>query len=156
MQQLGVHIMNGRKLCQIALALAAASAAAVSTTALAHGYYHSRARVGVGVYVGPGWGWGPGWGPGWYPYGPYYYPGYYPGPAVVAVPPANPPQYIEQGTDGNPAATDGSSPNAWWFHCAQPEGYYPYVRECPGGWQREQPHAPSSSAPANSMPGANS
>lgn len=154
--------MNGRKLCQIVLALAAVGAAGYSTTSLAHGYYHGgRARVGVGVYVGPGWGWGPGWGPGW-GYGPYYpgyypgypaYPGYYPAPAVVAVPPANPPQYIEQGSDGNPSVSDGSSPNAWWYRCARPEGYYPYVKECPGGWQREQPHAPSSSTPVPPAPG---
>ena len=149
--------MNGRKLCQIVLALAAVTAAGFSTTALARGYYHSR--VGVGVYVGPGWGWGPGWGPGWgYPYGPYAYPGYYPAPAVVAVPAPNPPQFIEQGSDGNPTAADSSSPNAWWYHCAQPEGYYPYVRECPGGWQREQPRAPSSSTPvpASAAPGVTS
>jgi len=154
--------MNGRKLCQIVLALAAMGAAGYSTTSLAHGYYrggHGHGRVGVGVYVGPGWGWGPGWGPGWYPYGPYYapgyYPGYYPAPAVVAAPPAEPPQYIEQGSDGNPTVTDGSSPNAWWYHCARPEGYFPYVKECPGGWQREQPHAPSSAAPVPA-PGASS
>ncbi|SDC46881.1 hypothetical protein SAMN05216345_102419 [Cupriavidus sp. YR651] len=142
--------MNGRKLCQIALAFTALAATVASTSALAGGhggYYHSRARVGVGVYVGPGWGWGPGWGPGWgypYGYGPYYpgY-GYYPAPAVVTVP-ANPPQYIEQGSDGNPALTDGSSPNAWWYHCDQPEGYYPYVKNCPGGWQRVPAQPPSS------------
>lgn len=149
--------MNGRKLCQIALALAAVCAAGYSTTSLAHGYYHGgRARVGVGVYVGPGWGYGPGWGPGWYPYGPYYYPGYYPAPAAVVVPQQNPPQYIEQGNDGNPTVTDGSSPNAWWYHCSQPDGYYPYVKECPGGWQREQPRAPSSSAPVPATPGVTS
>ncbi|RZT43057.1 hypothetical protein [Cupriavidus agavae] len=155
--------MNGRKLCQVALALAAIGAVAFATTA------EARTRVGVGVYVGPGWGYGPGWGPGWggpgwgpgwgpygsY-YGPYYAPGYYAPPAVVAVPAPNPPQYIEQGSDGNPALTDGTSPNAWWYFCNQPQGYYPYVKECPGGWQREQPRAPSSAVPVPGAPTASS
>lgn len=148
--------MNRRKLGQIALALAAVIAAGASTSALARGYYHTRARVGVGVYVGPGWGWGPGWGPGWYPYGPYYYPGYYPAPAVVAVPPPDPPQYVEQGQDGNPTAADDSSPNAWWYRCNRPAGYYPYIKECPGGWQRVEPQVPSSSTPSHAAPGVTS
>lgn len=158
--------MNGRKLCQLALALAAIGAVVFTTTA------EARTRVGVGVYVGPGWGYGPGWGPGWGPawgpgwgpygsyygpaYGPVYGPGYYPAPAVVAVPAPNPPQYIEQGSDGNPTLTDGTSPNAWWYYCNQPQGYFPYVKECPGGWQREQPRAPSSSAPVPGTPAASS
>lgn len=24
----------------------------------------------------------------------------------------------------------------WWYLCASPRGAYPYVRECPGGWER--------------------
>jgi hypothetical protein len=41
-------------------------------------------------------------------------------------------QYIEQG-DG----ADGTSANAWWYRCDQPSGYYPYIKDCPGGWQTE-------------------
>jgi hypothetical protein len=24
----------------------------------------------------------------------------------------------------------------WWYLCSSPRGAYPYVRECPGGWER--------------------
>jgi len=173
-RHLGVLIMNGRKLGLIVVAVMAAAATFASGTAEAHG----RARVGVGVYVGPGWGpgWG-GWGPGWgYPaYGPYYYPGYYPPPAVVAVP-TQPPQYIEQGADGNPidapadpgqmeapygggagggyggsaggaapVSGQNQNPNQFWYHCTRPEGYYPYVKTCPGGWEQVPAHPPAGS-----------
>jgi hypothetical protein len=31
----------------------------------------------------------------------------------------------------------------WWYFCPGANGYYPYVRECPGGWQRVSPQPPS-------------
>jgi hypothetical protein len=126
---------------KIWLAVPVVALALVATEASAHRGGHiggSRARVGVyigapvvaaGVYYGAGyyrpWGYGYPYG---YPYGyanPYYYP-----PAVVTVPSA-PPVYIEQAPQQAtaPAAT-GS-----WYYCANPQGYYPYVKECPGGWQ---------------------
>ena len=37
-----------------------------------------------------------------------------------------------------PAADAG-----WWYYCDQSSGYYPYVRECPTGWQRVPPVAPA-------------
>ncbi|WP_183292540.1 hypothetical protein [Cupriavidus alkaliphilus] len=147
--------MNGRMLCQIALALAAtaASGAALAGRADLHdaawhggdlrdGMVRTRASVGVGIYLGPGAFYGG------YPYGypaPYYYP-----PAVVAVPavPAAPPQYIEQGPNGPVPAPgpDGVMPQqGWWYHCNQPEGYYPYVASCPGGWQRVPAQPPANS-----------
>ena len=66
----------------------------------------------------------------WY-YPPYYSPYYYP-PAVAA--PAGPQTYIEQG--GAQAAPAQSS---YWYYCAESKTYYPYVKECPGGWQRVTP-----------------
>ena len=44
--------------------------------------------------------------------------------------------YIEQnpGAASSPAAETG-----WWYYCDQSRGYYPYVRECPTGWQRVPP-----------------
>lgn len=27
----------------------------------------------------------------------------------------------------------------WWYYCAQPAGYYPYVQQCPAGWSRVSP-----------------
>ncbi|QYY32140.1 hypothetical protein K2O51_15180 [Cupriavidus pinatubonensis] len=160
--------MNGRKLCQLALALAAVTAtgAAIAGRGYYHGggyhgggyyhggYYHGGYYHGfypsVGVYFGPGW-------YGGYPYGyGYPYPYYYP-PAVMAAP-ASPPQYIEQGPNGpvpapGPEQAAPQTPDqAWWYHCNQPEGYYPYIHACPGGWQRVPAQPPSSSeAPESRM-----
>jgi hypothetical protein len=84
----------------------------------------------------------------------YYYPGYYPPyyPPAAAVAPSEPPQYVEQGNVSNHGAPGDA--NAWWYHCSRPEGYYPYVKDCPGGWQRVPPQQPSSSNPSN--PGVSS
>jgi hypothetical protein len=53
-----------------------------------------------------------------------------PAPAAVPPPPdAEPP----------PASEPRAAPSAtgpWWYFCASPRGAYPYVRECPGGWER--------------------
>jgi len=97
----------------------------------------------VGVVIGPGFGYGYGWG---YPY-PYYAPPYY-YPPVVAVPSA-PPQYIEQGQDGpvdmggGAGAAAPAPEQAFWYHCSQPDGYYPYIKACPGGWQKVPAQPPA-------------
>jgi hypothetical protein len=36
------------------------------------------------------------------------------------------------------------APQQYWAYCQDPEGYYPYVQECPGGWV---PVAPTPPAP---------
>ena len=91
-------------------------------------------HVGVGVWLGPGWG------PGWW--GPYYYPYYYPyyqaSPIVIEQEPetyAQPSQQAEQPT--------------YWYYCKDPQGYYPYVKQCPGGWMKVVPTPP---APTSSVP----
>lgn len=91
-------------------------------------HFHHGARVGI--YIGPSFGW-------YYP-PPYYYP--YP-PVVVA--PAAPPVYIEQGPGPDAPPTQPVPPPNAWYYCSNPDGYYPYVRQCPGGWQRVAPHPPS-------------
>ena len=90
---------------------------------------HGRARVSVGVGFGYPF-WGPYWGP-WYP--PPY--AYYPAPVVVR---SEPVTYIEQG--GN---TSSIEQNGWWYYCETSRGYYPYVKECPAGWQRVPPTPPA-------------
>lgn len=40
------------------------------------------------------------------------------------------------------AIRDEPPATAYWYRCLAPDGYYPYVQECPGGWQREVPRAP--------------
>lgn len=86
-------------------------------------------KARVGVFIGtpmPFWSW-----PYWPPYG-YGY-GYAWPPTVIAVPAPPPPVYIEQAPQ--PAAP---APN-YWHYCRHPEGYYPYVKECPGGWLKVAP-----------------
>jgi len=91
------------------------------------GRHHWGSRVGVGVFIGaPAFGYGPYW------YDPYPY-GYYP-PAVIV--PSSPPTYIEQ---GEAQASD------WWYYCPDSKTYYPYVKECPGGWQTVVPQPPAPS-----------
>jgi hypothetical protein len=93
--------------------------ATASAPALAwhHGRVHFGVVIGAPFYP-------------WYypPYPPYYYP-----PVVAA--PAPPPTYIEQGT----AQQVPSQSSSYWYYCAESKTYYPYVKECPGGWQRVTP-----------------
>jgi hypothetical protein len=102
-----------------ALALGATYAA----PALADGHVHFGISVGVPLY---------------YPYysDPYYYPPY---PPQVVVVPSSPPTYIERSDTASseaPASTD------WWYYCPESKTYYPYVKHCPGGWQRVAPQPP--------------
>lgn len=118
------------KLVKPLLALGLLAAALGSSTAWAD-HYHGR--VGVGVVIG-----GPGY---WHYPPPYYYPPYpygYPV-APVVVTPAQPPVYIEQ---SQPAPQQEQTND--WFYCRKPDGYYPYVQQCPGGWQRVPPQPPPS------------
>ena len=48
----------------------------------------------------------------------YPYPGAYPAQMYAPAPPP-------------PAASQAHV----WYRCANPNGYYPYIPECPGGWQ---------------------
>ena len=81
------------------------------------------------------------YGPRYYPYYapyaygyPYSYP-YYPyAYAPVYAPAYAPPQYVQQ-----QAAPVQQAAQAHWYFCPASNGYYPYVRECPGGWQSVSP-----------------
>jgi len=72
-----------------------------------------------------------------YPY-PYPYP-YYP-PVMVA--PQSPPVYIERESEPQPIPQASAPQENYWYHCNKPEGYYPYIKECPGGWQKVVPEPP--------------
>jgi len=70
----------------------------------------------------------------WYWPGPYYYPpAYYP-PAYY------PPSYYPPATEYMEAQP--SAAPSYWYYCAASRAYYPYVRECPGGWQQVAPQPP--------------
>lgn len=116
------------------IAAITAFAIVASEAALAHGYPRHGGGVRFGLYVGAPVYWGGYWGPRYY-YPPYYY---YP-PTIVAAPVA--PTYVEQAPVAAPAAP--ASPPGYWYYCAESRAYYPYVKQCPGGWQRVSPQPPS-------------
>ncbi len=70
-----------------------------------------RRHHGTTVFIAPGFWWPPdSWGPDYPPYG-------------------EPPVY------GQPE----TQPQYYWYYCQDPQGYYPYVQQCPGGWQTVVP-----------------
>ena len=72
-------------------------------------------------------------------YGSPHYSPYYAYPPVVSTVPVAPPVYIQQA-----APQPVPQPQAdYWHYCRNPEGYYPYVKECPGGWQQVAPTPPA-------------
>jgi len=81
---------------------------------------------------------GPYWSPWPYP-PPYYYPPYNP---PVVVERYNPPVYIEQPAPAQPAPNAVVTPVNYWYYCGASKAYYPYVQECPGGWQKVLPQPP--------------
>ncbi|MGQ0512293.1 MAG: hypothetical protein ACT4P9_16950 [Betaproteobacteria bacterium] len=73
----------------------------------------------------------------YYPYRHYYYP-----PPVYVVPaPPQPQVWIER--DSPDVLPSGS----WWYYCPDSGAYYPYVGQCPGGWQRVAPQPGTGRSP---------
>ena len=106
-----------------------------------HGFRGHGAHVGV--FVDPWPVFSP-YGYGYYPYDYYPY-GYYP--PVVVTQPAAPTVYVEQGAapvqDSVQQPPQSSAPSNDWYYCRNPEGYYPYVRNCANGWQRVPAQPPT-------------
>jgi len=141
--------MKAIKQCALLALTATLLSSGVALADRGHGHGGGHWRGNVGIYVGPGFG-------PYYPrpyyapyYGdPYYYgypPAYYPAPIVVT--PAQPPVYIERAPQVQEQAQETPSPSApaqdyFWYHCDKPEGYYPYIKECPQGWQKVTPEPP--------------
>ena len=66
----------------------------------------------------------------YYPYYPYYnYNPYYSGQSVDNQ--QEPETYIERGSQ--------DQEQIYWYFCKDPEGYYPYVKNCPKGWLKVMP-----------------
>ncbi len=57
----------------------------------------------------------------WYPYYNYSVP-----PVVIY---QQPPVYVQS----------EPQPSYYWYYCQNPQGFYPYVKECPGGWMKVVP-----------------
>ena len=102
-----------------------------------------------GVFIGPSFGFGfydpfwydPLWWPAWsYPWS---YPWAYPY-APVAVGYA--PGYAA------PLPNGGAAPQQYWYRCGNPEGYYPYIRNCNTGWEQVPATPPTLSAPPGAPP----
>jgi hypothetical protein len=109
------------------LALAAGALAATPAFAWHHHHrhhHHGGSRLVLGFNFGV---------PAYYPS--YYYPApvYYTAPVVVQQAPTT---YVER---ADPAPAPAAN---YWHYCAQSRAYYPYVKECPGGWQRVSPTPP--------------
>lgn len=114
--------MNRTKMTMIVVFLLALS---MTQAAWAHRHSsHHGWHGNVGIYIDPFLGWR-------YPPAYYYPPTYYYPPPPVYVSPPQPPVYIER----PPVAP----PQAYWYYCTDPEGYYPTVQECPGGWMKVLP-----------------
>lgn len=92
----------------------------------AFAYRGGHVGVFIGVPVAP-----------WYYPPPYYYPPGYGAPPVIIQQQA--PVYIEQPA---PASEPAPAQNNDWYYCGSARRYYPYVKECPEGWQRVSPQPP--------------
>lgn len=111
-----------------------------------HGGYYGGYRGG---YYGGYYGGYPGY------YGGGYYPGYFPyywGYPIVGWPYAyyggwpyagSPYYYPPEGTGGAPSYNVPEQQQPYyWYYCKDLQGYYPYVKSCPGGWIEVEPKPP--------------
>jgi hypothetical protein len=97
------------------------------------GYYgHGGYYNGMGLALGLGLGYGLG------SYGGSYYSPYYNYPSTIVTVPATPPVYIQQ----QAAPVVQQNPSGYWYYCNNPQGYYPYIKQCPNGWQQVAPTPP--------------
>jgi len=103
--------------------------AVASTSVLAdRGHRHGGPRVSFGLHFGVPLFYQP-----WHYYpAPYYY---YPAAPVVVQPPA-PPVYVER----SDVVPEGAGS---WYFCRESNSYYPYVKQCPGGWTRVPAQPPN-------------
>ncbi len=89
-----------------------------------HGGYYSLGLLGLGYGLG-------------YYDRPYYSP-YYAYPPTIVTVPMTPPVYIQQ---AQPVTQQ--YPAGYWYYCDNPQGYYPYIKQCPNGWQQVEPTPPA-------------
>lgn len=93
-----------------------------------HGWYGQR------------WGW-------WWLAGNTWF--YYPAPIYPYPNPYVPGTVTVVNTEPTVPAPPAQAPETqYWYHCKAPDGYYPYVPHCPGGWTK----VPTTPAPTPSQP----
>jgi hypothetical protein len=100
-----------------------------------------RFRGGFYGGFGPGFGfYDPWYDPFWGPRFGYGFYGYYPPPSQVIVQERIPePGYLPP--------PDAPPPSQNWYHCDNPQGFYPYVRSCNGPWQSVPVTPPNAPGP---------
>jgi len=79
-----------------------------------YGYRRGGARIYLGFPIVAG--------PLWYPYR------HYPAPPIIV---EQPTVYVQQ---------PRQEKINYWYYCENPEGYYPYIKTCPGGWMKVLPN----------------
>jgi hypothetical protein len=48
--------------------------------------------------------------------------------------------YIEQSQAASAPSTIATPrPSNYWYYCTNPDGYYPYIKQCGSGWQKVAP-----------------
>ena len=101
------------------------------------GGWHGGTSVVIGFGAPVGFGWGaPFWG--------------WPAPVAVGVPvgvpvavpvpvavQSQPQVFVQQAPP--PQQQQQSDASGYWYYCQDPQGYFPYVRQCPGGWMQVVP-----------------
>lgn len=91
------------------------------------GFYGGRAGGFYGNYAGFGL----------YRYFEPYYPlGGYPAASPVFSAPLRTPTYVQRNDVSRPAAPQQKN---YWYYCRNPEGYYPYVKQCAEQWIKVPP-----------------
>ncbi|HUI46046.1 MAG TPA: hypothetical protein VL122_08725 [Nitrospirota bacterium] len=88
------------------------------------GGWHGGGYWSGGIWIGgPWWGWGP-----WWDY-PYYYPYDY----------SDQPIYLQQQSPVYDQQQAPQEQQMYWYFCPDAKAYYPYVKQCPGGWLKVVP-----------------
>jgi hypothetical protein len=64
--------------------------------------------------------------------GPYWGPWWYPSPVIVE---RSTPVYV----DPQPVVVEAVPGDSYWYFCRAANAYYPYVKECPAGWEKVLP-----------------
>jgi hypothetical protein len=134
--------MRFLKAVLLAAVLAAATAPGIADARGGHGGGHFGGFRGGGFGLGVGLGLAigvPFFAASYYA-PPYYAPPYPYAPDYGYAPAYAAPQQYSQPAYPRPAPVQQAS-NSWYF-CPSSNGYYPYVRECPGGWQQVAPQPP--------------
>lgn len=126
-----------QRIVKILLAVALLAGAGGSYADGHHHHGHGGSRLHFGLVIGPTWG-------PWYNYPPYPAPVYYP-PVVVE---RQPTIYVEQVPTVPPAPVPvapavNPQPVNYWYYCQAAQAYYPYVKQCPGGWVKVLPQPPA-------------